>query len=160
MRTKPHPLVGQILGVYQLLVGGYAALMFSYQIVRAGGASLGGLVFVGMYVLVAYAGFALLKGRANGARLTVIAQALQVVRISSGSLAYAFVAGLAFWVNVGSAGLQVPGLSFGTWFRWMTATGFGPRGDAEPFTIGINLVAALILVYCLYGRPGGSSRKR
>jgi hypothetical protein len=160
MRTKPHPLVGQILGVYQLLVGGYGALMFTYHIVRAGGVSLGGLVFVAMYVLVAYAGFALLKGRANGARLTVIAQALQVVRISSGSLAYAFVAGLAFWINVGSAGLQVPGFSFGTWFRWMTASGFGTRVEAEPFTVGINLVAALILVYFLYGRSGASRRRR
>jgi len=160
MRTKPHPLIGQILGAYQLLVGGYGALFFAVQIVRAGGASLGVLVFVAMYALVAYAGWALLKGRSNGPRLTVVAQALQVARISVSSLAYAFVAGLAFWIDVGTAGIRVPGLSFGASFRWMSVSGFGPGGGGESFTLGINLVAAAILVYFLYGRTGASRRKR
>lgn len=160
MKSKPHPLAAKILGAYQLLAGGYGALFFLVQIVRAGGASLGGLVFVAMYALVAWAGWQLLNSRPNGAALTLAAQALQVVRIGSGSFAYTFLAGLAFWVTAGSGGLQVPGLGFGVSFRWMTAGGFGPRSGAEPFTIGVNLVAAAIVAYLLYGRSGGRKRKR
>lgn len=157
MRAKPNPLVSQILGVYQLLVGGYGALFFLVQIVRAGGASLAGLIFIGMYALVAWAGWRLLKRRPDGPILTAVAQGLQVVRVASDSFAYAFVAGLAFWVDLGSRGLQVPGLGFGVSFRWMTASGFGPGSGAGTFTIGINLVAAAILLYFVYGR---SKKKR
>lgn len=160
MKSKLHPLVARILGVYQLLVGGYGALFFAVQIIRAGGVSLAGLVFVALYILVAWAGWQLLKNRPNGATLTLVVQALQVVRVSSGAFAYAFLAGLAFWVTVGSSGLDVPGLGFGTSFRWMASSGFGPRPTAEPFTIGVNLVAAAIVAYLLYGRTGGKKRKR
>lgn len=157
MRAKPHPLISQILGVYQLLVGGYGALFSLVQIVRTGGASLAGLIFVGMYALVAWAGWRLLKRRPDGPMLTAIAQGLQVVRVASSSFAYAFLAGMAFWLDLGSGGLQVPGLGFGVSFRWMTVSGFGPSSGTGTFTIGVNLVAAAILAYFVYGR---SKRKR
>jgi len=99
------------------------------------------------------------KGRPNGVQLTVIAQALQVIRISSGSLAYSFLAGLAFWIELGTAGLRVPGLRFGDSFRWMTPGGFGAGAPSEPFTLGVNLVAAAILLYFLRGGRSGKKRK-
>lgn len=153
-------MLGQIIGAYQLFAGGYGALFFAVQIIRAGGASLGGLIFIALYVLVAYAGFALLKGRSNGVQLTLFAQALQVVRITSSSFAYLFMAGLAFWINLGTGGLHMPGLSFGAFFRWMTTSGFGPRSGGEPFTVGVNLVSLAIVLYLLYGGPGSKKRKR
>lgn len=160
MNNKPNPLLGQIIGAYQLFAGGYGALFFAVQIIRAGGASLGRLVFIALYVLVAYAGYALLKGRSNGVRLTVLAQALQVVRIASSSLAYAFLAGLAFWIELGTRGLQMPGLRFGVSFDWVIAGGFGSRGEGSPFTIGVNLIALAIVLYFLYGGKSGSRKKK
>ncbi|HPP25936.1 MAG TPA: hypothetical protein PLV57_05415 [Phycisphaerae bacterium] len=148
----------QILGAYQLLTGGFGALYHAVLIVRAGGASLGGLVFVGLFALVAYAGYALLKNRSNGPQLTLVAQALQSVQISSSSFAYRFVAGLAFWVTLGSTGLGISGLDFGAFYRWMTASTFGTTRSAAPFTVGINLIAAAIVVWLLYW--SGSKKKR
>ncbi len=107
---------------------------------------------------VANAGIALLQGAAQRVQLTVIAQALQVIRISSGSLAYSFLAGLAFWIELGTAGLRVPGLRFGDSFRWMTPGGFGAGAPSEPFTLGVNLVAAAILLYFLRGGRSGKKQ--
>lgn len=157
MKSRPHPLGRKIIGAYQLIAGGFGALFFAVQIVRAGGASLGGLVFVAMYALVACAGVALWRGRPRGVPLTLLAQALQVVRISSRSFAYTFVAGLAYWVEVGTSGLRMPGLSFGDIFHW--SSGFGPQRESTPLAVGINLVAAGILAYFLYGRSGRKTRR-
>jgi hypothetical protein len=158
--AKPGLLTRQILGAYQLLTGGFGTLYHAVLIVRSGGASLGGLIFVALFALVAYAGYALLKNRSNTGQLTLVAQALQSVQISSGSFAYLFVAGLAFWVKLGSAGLQIPGLDFGVLYRWMTASSFGPGSSAAPFTVGINLVAAAIVAYLLYWGGGGKKKRR
>ena len=101
-----------------------------------------------------------MKGRSNGAALTVFAQALQVVRITSSSFAYVFLAGLAFWISLGTGGLKIPGLRFGVSFDWMTSSSFGSPGGGEPFTIGVNLVALAIMLYLFYGKSGSKRRKR
>jgi hypothetical protein len=149
----------QVVGAYELVVGGFGVLWLCLQVLRSGGASLYGLVFLALYALVAGAGYSLVKGRAGGVRLSLVAQAVQVIQVTSTSLSWLFLAGVAWWLEIGGRGVHLSGLDLGTRFHLAISSGFGPSRTALPFSIGINLVPALILACLACSRPGGRKKR-
>lgn len=136
--------INQAIGLYELITGGFGALWFGFAIIRSGGVSLIGLVFIALYVLVAWAGASMLRGRPNGVTLSIIGQAAQVLRLSVGGFAYVFLAGLAVWLGIGGEGVSVQ-TDFATRFH----LAWGSSG--RPFAMAVNLVPLAIVLYLVYG---------
>jgi hypothetical protein len=149
----------QIIGVYELLTGGFGGLWLAYSILLAGGGSLAGLVFFALYVLTGLAGWWLLKGRAGGVRLSIVAQAMQVPYISLSSLMFYFTAGAALWLRIGGEGLWLDS-EFGTRFNFSLLSGFGPGRQTFPLVLGVNLVPLAVLVYLVYAGRGKTRKRR
>lgn len=152
-------MLRQIIGVYELLTGGFGALWLAYSILLAGGGSLGALVFFALYAIVALAGWWLLKGRAGGVRLSIAAQAVQVPYVSLASLAFYFMAGAGLWLRIGGEGLGLDS-EFGTRFNFSLLSGFGPGRQTFPFALGVNLVPLAVLVYLVYAGRGKARKRR
>lgn len=149
----------QIIGLYELLTGGFGTLFLVYSILLAGGGSLPALVFLALYALTALAGWWLWKGRPAGVRLSIFAQAAQLVSLSARWIRFTFNAGLALWLHLGSAGLRLDH-GLGPQFNFGWATGWGPSWQPYPVAIGVNLVAMAILLYLLMGGRKSSRKRR
>lgn len=150
-----HKTIRRLIGLYQLLTGGYGCLFLVYSILLAGGGSLGALLILGLCILTAAAGMRLWNGRPGGQELSLLAQAAQSVSLSAGWLRYLFNAGLALWLNFGG-GVHFDH-DFGTRFRFGLASGFEPGSQPYPYAFGLNLLPLAIVLYLVL--TARSSRK-
>lgn len=148
----------RLIGLYELLTGGFGTLFLVYSVLLAGGGSLIALIFLAMYALTALAGLWLWSNRPAGIRLSIISQAAQTLSVSAGSIAYLFTAGIALWVRLGRGGLDFDH-DFGTRFRLGIVTGFGPGSSPYPYSIGINLLPLAILLYLWFGARTKSGKR-
>jgi len=139
--------LGQAIGLYELITGGFGALAFLFLLIRSGGISLAGLVFIALYVLVAWAGVLMLRGRPNGVKLSLIGQAAQIVQLSAGGFAYLFLAGAAVWLRLSGGRLAVH-TDFGARFN------FTSNSSGGPLALAVNLVPLAIILYLVYGGRG------
>ena len=100
------------------------------------------------YVLVLVAGVLLLRGSRFGRGLSIAAQAIQLPILSTGPLAYRLTAGLDVGWVLAASGSDLslyPGANF------LLST-----SNTRPLSIGVNLVAALLLI-ALCRRPQPSA---
>ncbi|WP_166242665.1 sulfite exporter TauE/SafE family protein [Paenibacillus turpanensis] len=102
-------------------------------------------IFFGLYLLVAAAGYFILKDKRHGRKLTVWVQALQIPSFSILGLSYKFIAGLSV-----SLGLQlVPNLNMGLNFYILNQFNLSFSNGHHQLFLSINIVPILIL-YFLY----------
>jgi hypothetical protein len=148
VELRIHRYIRQIIGWYEVACGGGALLWFGYAAITTSGAGGWVLVFLGLYALTTVAGFRLARQRSGGRLLSVLAQAAQVVRISTARFEYLFLAGGALWGEAGSNRLGFhPQL--GLAFKFKQVSGFGPQFVDQPWLVGVNLVALAIILYLL-----------
>jgi hypothetical protein len=146
MEVKLRKYMLQVIGWYEVICGGGALLWFGYAAVMTGGLGGWGLVFLGLYALMTVAGFRLAQQRSGGTVLSVLVQAMQVVRISTVRFEYLFLAGGAVWGEVGSNRFGFcPQINAA--FRLKLISGFGPQFVDQPWLVGVNLIPLAIVLY-------------
>jgi hypothetical protein len=150
-----HKHLRRIIGLYELLTGGYGCLWMVYSILLAGGGSLAALLVLCLYILIALAGFSLWNDRPKGRPLSIVAQAVQALSISAGWFHYLVTAGLSLRLVLGG-GLHFHH-SFDTNFHLGWTSGFGSGSHPFPYELGVNLTALAMLVYLIFS--GKNARK-
>lgn len=110
-------------------------------------------VFLVLYVLCFIAGLLLWRSRAAGISLSKLIQVLQIPQFVVGGVLYKFVAGLEITPVISYAANELNlGFSFYTGSLW----DFSITPNGAPISIGINIVALIVLAYLLKKHPKGS----
>jgi len=105
------------------------------------------VIFLGLYVLSFIAGLFLWRHHPIGVKLSLVVQILLIPVFTIASLLYKFVSGLQLGFAIYSSSGFAPGFRFLIFFgsTWQIST--WARG--EPFLLGVNIIAVLIILYLL-----------
>lgn len=149
------PQVYRIIGTLEVVGAGWSVVALLQAFIRAPGAVLPwGLVFVVLaaYSVVGLAGLLLLRQKEVGEILSIVAQSMQVLQITAGSIAYRFLAGYQASIYVVGDHLAAYGGLTASVNLWRDS------GD-PPFALGLNLIPLAVLVL-LARLPGVTPSKR
>jgi hypothetical protein len=100
-------------------------------------------VVFGYFTFCGWAGVSLLRGRAVGRTLAIVAQFPQLLQLQTDVVFFSFLSGFSVVIYFGDIG---PGFFVG-----LSSVAFFGWGDStRPFVVGVNIVAWIILSY-FYG---------
>lgn len=135
--------IGQVLG-------GAMGTWFTIPIVFSGGFLIG-LPFCAFYVGCILAGIGLWRQTARGERWSRFLQLVQVPWIRTAHVGWQLACGAGLWSGIGSGG-WAGARRLGSMFDFHLTSGFGPQFNNAQWTIGVNYLAAIVLVYLLVTR--------
>ena len=108
------------------------------------------ILFLILYLLCFVAGLLLWKKDARGVILSKLIQALQITQLTTAGFSYQFVAGFGVTLFIASTRL---GIEF-----QLPSLDVGRVSQSEPFFLGVNIIALVILAYLFKGRPKGQKQ--
>jgi len=133
-------ILRRVIGLVEVLGAGWSVVGLGGLFLRSGAVMPWSFLFIflGSYTFVGLAGVLLLRQHRLGEPLSILAQVPQLVQLTSGALAYRFIAGY-------QVTLFLVGDRFGAYAGLSAAINLW-RGTNDPaFMLGVNLIPVVLL---------------